>query len=343
MIKYLNFKWNRNEKFKRATEPFSRKDVAEAKIRKTAHFLNSRSFLLITLISLFIITFVSVIVPSEGKVSLTYTVAVFALLSISMSAIFLTYNLIRIAQNNDFYNRFEIAINHVNSDRIETRRTGILLMENIMNTSDRDERRITLQFLTAFVRKRTSKENSLKQGSVVQALEHRDEGVLIAEDVQLALTVIGRRKFVERDDRETIDLSNSNLRGTDFYRADLRHINFENTDLVKSILVSTNLTGANLRKANLASCIAMGAIFEFTVLEDTNFEDARLDNAIFKNITNASRANFERASLRNADFEQIFALLGSIRVTNANLEDIKPMGPLNDKSKDRLIEVGAKV
>lgn len=132
---------------------------------------------------------------------------------------------LEIAQEGQVTQRFSKAIEQLGSDKLEIRLGGIYALERIANESEKDLWPI-MEILTAFVR-----ENAPR--SEVEPTERPK----LATDLQAIITVLGRRKSTSplpgAGVRE-IHLSNTELRGGNFYKA--------------------NFTGARFYKSRLEDC-----------------------------------------------------------------------------------------
>ncbi|MFF0431838.1 pentapeptide repeat-containing protein [Streptomyces sp. NPDC004327] len=126
------------------------------------------------------------------------------------------------------------------SGRLTERLGGIYALERIMRDSAKDHDTV-VQVLAAFVRQQAPRPDP------EYALEnhHSDEEPRgVPDDVQAALTVLGRRP--ERTESQTLDLSFTAL-----YWVDLSHSRFEGASFAGALFYRANLTGANLRGARL--------------------------------------------------------------------------------------------
>ena len=180
----------------------------------------------------------------------------------------------RIDRQGQITDRYTRAIDQLGSDRLDVRLGGIYALERIARDSARDQP-VVMEILTAYVRTRT------------QQLEPLEPDAHIPEDVQAALTVIGRRN--DRFDIGSIDLSRTNLAGANLRNASLARsilteVDWTNTDLAYADLAGANLAGAtlayvNLAGANLAGANLAGANLANADLTDANLTDANLTGA----------------------------------------------------------------
>ncbi|MFI8178023.1 pentapeptide repeat-containing protein [Streptomyces microflavus] len=117
---------------------------------------------------------------------------------------------------------------------------GIYALERIMNDSVKDHPTV-VQVLAAFVRQRAVLELSL------------DRSRLPRDDVQAALTVLGRRP--ERDEAQLVDLRYAGLARCDLRKARLRNADLWGTDLREADLRGSDLRGARLCDADLTGAL----------------------------------------------------------------------------------------
>ena len=105
-----------------------------------------------------------------------------------------------------------------------------------------------------------------------------DGKIIPREDVQAALTIIGRRdkwsddgKYLQKEKEQGywLDLRNCDLRRTLLDNADLSHANmsktwFNEVTLEKAVLIETNLSGAHLNNVNLSNADVLNTNFKNT-------------------------------------------------------------------------------
>jgi len=187
-----------------------------------------------------------------------------------LAGLFFTSQNLYLAKEGQVTDRFIRAVQQLGSEKIEVRIGGIYGLERIAKDSERDHIPI-MEILTAFIRsqaplKKTGELNTQK----------------LAEDVQAALNVLGRREWRRelKKDRITrfIDLRNTNLAG-----ANLAGAHFEFVNLQGSNLRSAMLTGAYLQYAILDYANLEHAYLLQTHLENATLQHAKLDGASFNN------------------------------------------------------------
>jgi len=181
--------------------------------------------------------------------------------------------------------RFTIAIEQLGHKRLEVRLGGIYALERIARDSERDHWTV-MEILTAYIRERVpfNLEADQLRTDQIEKKEIINEHLKLKPlsiDIQAALTVLGRRKWISKEPGFIL-LDRVNIR-----RAYLVKANLDNAILLKS-----NLKGAYLQEANLKGAD----------LFDTNLEGANLLN------TNLNGAILWAANLqgsRNLEIKQI--------------------------------------
>jgi len=186
-----------------------------------------------------------------------------------------TQRIDRLGQITDLYTK---AIDQLGSDHLDVRLGGIYALERIARDSPRDHPAV-MEILAAYVRART------------QQREPLESDAHIPEDVQAALTVIGRRN--DRFDTGPVDLSRTNLAGAklsaaslvrgiltevDWTNADLAYANLAYADLARANLTGAHLAGANLTGANLTNADLTNADLTNAILTNADLTGTRLPN-----------------------------------------------------------------
>lgn len=182
--------------------------------------------------------------------------------------------------------RYVEAIKLLASKNLTERLGGIYALERIMRDSEKDHATV-VEVLAAFIRERAAAGDE----------EGPDEkGARPDEDVQAALTVLGRRPSRGKEP-EYINLRHTDLRGADlsdakFDRVDLRNARLQRAQFARSFLRDAVFQGAVLHKADLSFAHLNGAIFYAADMGKTALWQADATNAVF------SYANMEGARLR---------------------------------------------
>ncbi|BAY64443.1 pentapeptide repeat-containing protein [Calothrix brevissima NIES-22] len=219
--------------------------------------------------------------------------------------------------------RFMTAVAQLGHEKSETRTGAIYALERVAQEFPREHWTI-MEILTAFVRENAPiHHHELMREESVAPLDFdkykKDnqrtpkievnipyELPKIRTDIQVALTVIGRRNYLE--DRENQKI---NLRNTDIRQADLQGANLENFDLRGCDLSGADLRGAVLVGADMAGAKLFGAILYEANLLKANLRGANLAWA------NLNRANLSSANLRGANLTS--ASLRAANLQGANL------------------------
>jgi uncharacterized protein YjbI with pentapeptide repeats len=233
-----------------------------------------------------------------------------------------TYRLSREGQVTDRYSK---AVGQLGSDQVEVRLGGIYSLERLMRDSPLDQPAI-IETLAAYVRERapTSRRPSrVRDRRVaghdrVRATSPRDHP---AEDVQAALTALGRRRPVDNED--PINLDHTDLGGASLNEAKLAGVRLGAANQTGVSLNKANLTGAHLNDANLTGAWLNDAKLAGAWLVNANLTDAHLDEAILTG-AHLEEAILTRAWLPDANLTD--AWLTNANLTSARLTDARLTG-----------------
>ncbi len=225
------------------------------------------------------------------------SLAVFAILS-GFGAVFGFYTSIiktETAEQGQITDRLNKAIENlgkitVEGDPvIEVRIGALLALERIAQDSIRDHIQI-MEIICAYIRHnsplpdRKNAKNNSSDVIEINAKRRKNDGENIDEDIQTALTIIGRRgkwpegnkRLKKESDHEyRIYLFKCYLYGAKFSGA-----NLENASLIGSDMRDTWFDDTNLIDATLANTNLTGAWFEETVLKDTELGNAITDGIL---------------------------------------------------------------
>ncbi|NQY65144.1 MAG: pentapeptide repeat-containing protein [Alteromonadaceae bacterium] len=194
---------------------------------------------------------------------------------------------------SDIFNKSieQLGANNESKPSIERRIGAIFALEKIA-INNHDYYSQVIDVLCAYIRLHapiTKRSNELH--------------IKIREDIQVALTVIGRCLPKNINTRPLINLSNTDLR-----RADLTGANLEGAELS-----CVNFYKARLEKANFTEAELMGADLKAARLMKTNFTNANLKAAKLEfadltqtnfNNTNLIAANLDNTIIKNTNFEK---------------------------------------
>ncbi|MEV5092998.1 pentapeptide repeat-containing protein [Streptomyces griseoincarnatus] len=207
--------------------------------------------------------------------------------------------------------RYVEAIKLLSSENLTQRLGGIYSLERIMWDSGKD-RSTVVEVLAAFIREHAVKVNEEESTDVEKP----------KEDVQAALTVLGRRPIHE-EKTDYINLSRTDLRGADLADAVLDHVvmdrcrlqgaSFYRAHLRYADFCEANLAGASFADARIDAAQFLQADLKRAHLWKVQGEDVDFDDADMEGV-NISRCKLPRASFRRA------SLVGA-KMTRAYLND----------------------
>lgn len=207
--------------------------------------------------------------------------------------------------------RYAKAIEQLGNSNADVRIGGIYGLERIARDSKTD-RETVVEVLTTFVREHTRSGHQMPAESEVEA------------DVQAAVTVIGRRPYV---DTETHRL--------DFYHSGLNRVNFRSGNFKGAMFYYSRLdhasfAGANVEEAGLSFCQAEVAAFTRSSARGANFVNAKYVNGWFL-AADLTDTDFYGCDLSGSDFGRRYAEEGHpplppAVVTNARFTHAKLKG-----------------
>lgn len=203
-----------------------------------------------------------------------------------------------LSQEGQVTDRFTKAVEQLGSEKMNVRLGGIYSLERISRDSPADVS-VVFAVLSAFVRSNASKRQECVQDGP-------------SEDVQGALTVIGRRmpstpEAQDPDPRSRIDLGAACLPGIDWTGANLTNV----------FLSAADLTGSDLHDAELSDCQLANAD-----MKTANLQNAELNHAVLIK-AKLMEANLTHASLRESalfDADLTGAILVGADLTDALLK-----------------------
>lgn len=225
-----------------------------------------------------------------------------------------------LAESRLITDRFSKAIEQLGSEKLAVRLGAIYALERIAHDSHRDHWTI-MEVLTSFILEKSHRKPVTEEKIRSKAYElwqenskHTDkenwdnairvlEAQVVTQDIQAALTVIGRRDKRQDPPDNRLDLSGAFLGGA----------NLSEANLMKANLIYVNLGGANLSKANLGEANLGFADLSETNLGEATLNDANLYQADLYN-ADLSRAHLNRAQLIEAE-------LIRTNLRDANLSD----------------------
>jgi hypothetical protein len=195
----------------------------------------------------------------------------------------LTWRQIRVNQEGQITERFNKAIDHLGSDKLDLRLGGIYALERIAKNSN-DDRDTIAEILAAFVRQRSPWPPS-QPGQYRDDFPIRQQPPLRtrAPDIQAALTVLGRGGFTRQGtlqlDLAAVDLRRAALDGAHLEGASLREAHLEGARLVGAHLDGAFLNGVHLDGASLSDAHLDGARLHGAHLNGALLNGAHLEGA----------------------------------------------------------------
>lgn len=223
---------------------------------------------------------------------------------------------------NSFLEYFSKSIDQLKNKELDVRIGAISTLGTLAKYSQPAEHWTIMEYLAAFVRTNAPRK---EEGEEERSLK-------LPEDIQAALTVIGRRDSKKDPENQRLDLSNIDIRGAiligaNLQRAILSKANLQGTDLRDAKLQGADLTKANLQRAKLwraelEKAKLQGANLEQAVLNGAELQGARLDHANLRYAylwyVNLQQARLDNTNLEGAILNE--AELQGARLDGANLK-----------------------
>ncbi|WP_078651850.1 pentapeptide repeat-containing protein [Streptomyces xylophagus] len=204
-----------------------------------------------------------------------------------------------LAREGQITDRYVKAVTLLDSDKITARMAGVYALDRIMRDSAKDHLTI-VQLLAGFIRQRAAivGDWDAMHGDDSVPAEH----VRIADDVQAALTVIGKRPV--RSEESEIDLRRTYLRGANLIGARLNRALFVRCDLSGAELIGAQLYEANFYKARLNAVYAPGVNLIKAHMAES-YISGTLSGAKMKNV-NLNEAQLSAIDLEGASLNGAF-------------------------------------
>jgi hypothetical protein len=203
-----------------------------------------------------------------------------------LAGLYFTWKNLYVAQEGQLTDRFNQAVEHLGSDKLEIRLGGIYAMARIARDSEKDYWAV-VQVFSAYIRE----------------VSHRTSAFALAIDVQAMLTLLGQRAVEYEGPEEVIDLAGADLHGAKLRRALFERACFDDANLEGADLSGAQLGGALLRNANMRGAYIRDADLEDTDLTGADLRDASLRNSRLGR-ANIAAAKLEGASLIGADLSE---------------------------------------
>ena len=201
-----------------------------------------------------------------------------------VSGVYFTWQNLQLTRDGQITDRFNQAIEHVGSDRLEIRLGGVYALARIARTSEKDHWP-AMQVLCARLR---------------EATKDRGSDVPVPSEAQAILDVLGARSHHFEVAGQLLDFTGANLAGADlsgchFAGARFKNANLEKTNLSRAHLASASFAGASLVEASLRGADCSEANFLAANLQHATLRDCLLRKAV------VFGTNFDGASLFGAD------------------------------------------
>jgi uncharacterized protein YjbI with pentapeptide repeats len=222
-------------------------------------------------------------------------------------------------ENRLITERFTRSIEQLGNREETIRIGGIYALERIANDSPRDRLTI-LEVLSSFIR-----------GKQIIKTQDYQQLPSIRPDSQAALTAVARRTIDSGETDKILDLSFTNLRDCNLYKASLARVK-----LTRSVLIGADLREANLNNATMKDCSLAKANLTQAILDRSNLLQVDLSNA---NLTGTSlrqtnlnkanlngtmldRARLDRASISSATLANAILIKADLRQTNLSKSNL---------------------
>ena len=211
------------------------------------------------------------------------------------------------------------------------RKSRIQVLEEIASNKDfpRYHWKV-MEFLADFVRTNAPRKEE-EEGE-------EERSPKLPDDIQAALTVIGRRNSKQDPPNMRLDLSNSDIRGAFLIEASLQKVNLSGANLQggflkgaklqESVLLNANLERAFLIKTNLERAFLTKANLQHATFRGTNLEGADLSKANLQHAT-FSGTNLEGADLSKANLKCAYLGKANLKCAyfiGANLDEVDLSG-----------------
>jgi hypothetical protein len=208
-----------------------------------------------------------------------------------------TYLLSRRGQITD---RYASAVDQLGSANVSVRTGGVYALEQV--TTDAPDYVATVsEVLAAYVRERTDHRAGAAVSRDGRRPGRRRGNAALTNDVQAALTVLGRRhpdRVLRRLDLRHCDLTGADLQGARLQDADLTRSHLDAANCVdarlqraklgSASLRGADLSGAMLGRADLAGADLGGATLHLTDLAGAVFTGCRVDRCDLSTAKNLS-------------------------------------------------------
>ena len=187
---------------------------------------------------------------------------------------------LRLQRRGQVTERFTTAIQllgHPGKEAFDLRIGGIYALEQIARDDPEELHVPIMEILTAFVRVRSREREQPEREFAGEAMDDNSPRANFPQDLQAALTVIGRRSEAQRlMERAALDLNRSNLAGARLNDASLHLANLYRASLRGADLGGADLSNAFLRRADLRDALLYQTDLRNADLVSANFTNAKL-------------------------------------------------------------------
>ncbi len=246
---------------------------------------------------------------AEGQIRLAVVQTVTAIGA--LCALIYTARTYRLSRRGQVTDRFNKALERLDSDEIYVRIGGILALGEVMD--DHPERSLNaFEVLSTFLYSRTS----TSQPAALATFPKRPES-----DTQLALKTL-TAPLRRRPADQSVNLKDLYLVGADLRGADLRNVRMQRSNLQDADLESADLRDATLHRTDFRRSTMSSAKLKGAELYGADFRDSWLSKADFRGAS-LQGVQFDGATLDWADFRGSYHLSSEKLMQARSLQGVK--------------------
>lgn len=188
-----------------------------------------------------------------------------------------------ITQEGQKLDLFSRSIEHLGSDKLEIRLGGIYSLERIAHNFKEDHTTI-VEILSTFIQQNSplpigDERSKNDKSTLIEVLTSDGDkflrGTYLRTDIQACLKVLGRRKWIEKE-QGRIELYLANLEGAFLFEPKLNKVSFVKSNLKNSWFKGGNFDGSWFIEVDLEN-----AWFDCSSLRGADFRGANLQNTDF--------------------------------------------------------------
>jgi hypothetical protein len=239
---------------------------------------------------------------------------------------------------NSFLEYFSKAIDQLESKQIHVRIGAIYYLGKLAKSSQPEDYWTVMEYLATFIRTNAPRKEEEK-GKEERSLK-------ISDDIQAALTVIGRRDTEKDPENQRLNLSHTDIRGANLQKANLQRVILNRANLQAAILSGASLQRVDLSIANLGGADLKEAQLEKANLHHADLREAELCHAHLQSAnlkyTDLTGANLAGANLQLAKLEEAnlhMAYLGLAKLQGAKLQGVKNLELKQIEKAERQTEI----